>query len=238
MSERPRIPADYTAPGLDLDDLNEQPVDDAFPRLSSAQIDTLAAFGERRPITPGQPLFAEGAEAAGLRRRGQRARWRWSSTDHIGRVHGPGSFIGELALLRGETLLTTPVGAREGEVVIVPAARFTEALAADLELRDIISRAYLLRRSILLAANAGIAAPVAGVAFTFLEALGFGVVRNGSPRGKGAAFPRRGANGRLRAPRGADGSRAALSQVTGTGNREERLWSLRAPPRPNDQARA
>ena len=64
-----------------------------------------------------------------------------------------------MALLRGETLLTTPVGARDGEVVVVPAARFGEALAADLELRDIISRAYLLRRSILLAANAGTAAP-------------------------------------------------------------------------------
>ena len=154
MSERPRIPANYTAPGLDLDDLTEQPADDAFPRLTSAQIDTLAAFGERRPITPGEPLFPEGAEAADFVVVVSGA-VALVVDGHIGRVHGPGSFIGELALLRGETLLTTPVGAREGEVVIVPAARFTEALAADLELRDIISRAYLLRRSILLAANAG-----------------------------------------------------------------------------------
>ena len=53
VSERPRIPANYTAPNLDLDNLTEQPADDSFPRLTSAQIDTLAAFGERRPITPG-----------------------------------------------------------------------------------------------------------------------------------------------------------------------------------------
>ena len=64
MSERPQIPANYIAPGLDLDDLNEQPADDAYPRLSSAQIETLAAFGERRPFTSGEPLFEAGAEAA------------------------------------------------------------------------------------------------------------------------------------------------------------------------------
>ncbi|MDA0168597.1 Na+/H+ antiporter NhaA [Solirubrobacter taibaiensis] len=153
VSERPQIPADYVAPGLDLEDLTEQPADDAFPRLSSAQIDTLAAFGERRPITPGEPLFEPGSEAADFVVVVSGA-VALIVDGHIGRVHGPGSFIGELALLRGETLLTTPVGARDGEVVIVPAARFGEALAADLELRDIISRAYLLRRSILLAANA------------------------------------------------------------------------------------
>ena len=65
-----------------------------------------------------------------------------------------------------------------------------------------------------------------------------GVVANGAPRGKGAAFPPRGANGRLRAPRARPGWRAALSQVTGTRNREGRLWLLRAPPRPVDRGRS
>jgi Na+:H+ antiporter, NhaA family len=51
-------------------------------------------------------------------------------------------------------MLTTAIAARDGEVLVVPAERFNEALAADLELRDVISRAYLLRRSILLAMNA------------------------------------------------------------------------------------
>ena len=132
----------------------EQPADDAYPRLSSAQIETLAAFGERRPFTSGEPLFEAGAEAADFVVVVSGAVALLVGGNTSAASTAPGSFIGELALLRGETLLTTPVGARDGEVVIVPAARFGEALAADLELRDIISRAYLLRRSILLAANA------------------------------------------------------------------------------------
>ena len=62
--------------------------------------------------------------------------------------------MGELALMRGELMLTTAVAACDGEVLVVPAERFNEALASDLELRDMISRAYLLRRSILLAMKA------------------------------------------------------------------------------------
>jgi Na+/H+ antiporter NhaA len=158
-SERPPIPADYVAAGtLQLDGLEDQPEDDAFPRLSAAQIATLATFGERRPITPGEPLFGNGAGAADfvVVVTGAVAMvLDYGTRNHVGRVHGPGSFIGELALLRGEITLTTAVGAREGEVVVVPAARFQAALAADLELRDIISRAYLLRRSILLSMQAG-----------------------------------------------------------------------------------
>ena len=45
--------------------------------------------------------------------------------------------------------------------------------------------------------------------------------------GKGAAFRPRPCAERLRAPRGEELARAALSRVTGTGNREGRLWLLR-----------
>ena len=139
--------ADYAArhpgPPLDLDDLTEQPADATpFPRLTSAQIDTLAAFGERRPITsPASRCSAPAAEAAdfvvvvsgavamvALRPR------------HIGRVHGAGQLHRRAgAPARRDDAAHDPGRRAEGEVVIVPAARFTEALAADLELRDIIS---------------------------------------------------------------------------------------------------
>ena len=58
-----------------------------------------------------------------------------------------------------------------------------------------------------------------------------------APMGEGAAFPPRGANIASEPRVARPGSRAALGQVTGTGNREERLWLLRAAPRPNDQVR-
>lgn len=136
-----------------LDTLEEQPENDAFPRLTDAQIATLATFGERRPITRGEPLFGTGAPAADfvVVVTGAVAMVDgYGTLNRVGRLHGPHSFIGELALLRGDVTQTTAVGARDGEVVVVPADQLTAALAADLELRDIISRAYLLRRALLL----------------------------------------------------------------------------------------
>lgn len=136
----------------------EEPPSDAFPRLTDAQIATLYAFGERRPIAHNQPLFGTGDPAADfvVVISGAVAMVDgYGTLNRVGRFHGPGSFIGELALLRGELTLTTAVGARDGEVLVVPAARLADALSADLELRDVVSRAYLLRRAMLLAYAAG-----------------------------------------------------------------------------------
>lgn len=152
---RVQLPDDGSGPAeLQLDDIAIEPLSDAYPRLSDGQVETLSVFGERRSITCGQPLFGAGDMAADfvVVLSGAVAMVvGYGERNQVGRVHGPHSFIGELALLRGETMLTTAVGARDGDVLVVPAARFAEALAADLELRDIISRAYLLRRSQLLA---------------------------------------------------------------------------------------
>jgi NhaA family Na+:H+ antiporter len=158
------LPDDGVGPtALDLEEIKIEPVSDAYPRLSDGQIATLAQFGERRPITRGEPLFPaddSAADFAVVLSGAVAMVLGYGERNFVGRVHGPRSFIGELALLRGETTLTTPVGARDGEVLVVPAERFPEALAADLELRDIISRAYLLRRAMLLAKqNAGDVTP-------------------------------------------------------------------------------
>lgn len=145
--------ADGAAGMLALDTLEEQPENDAFPRLTDAQIATLSTFGERRPITRGEPLFGTGTPAADfvVVLTGAVAMVDgYGTLNRVGRLHGPHSFIGELALLRGDVTQTTAIGARDGEVVVVPAQRLTEALSADLDLRDIISRAYLLRRALLL----------------------------------------------------------------------------------------
>jgi|GEM_PF-59295 len=158
------LPDDGVGPtALDLEEIKIEPVSDAYPRLSDGQIATLAQFGERRPITRGEPLFPaddSAADFAVVLSGAVAMVLGYGERNFVGRVHGPRSFIGELALLRGETTLTTPVAARDGEVLVVPAERFPEALAADLELRDIISRAYLLRRAMLLAKqNAGDVTP-------------------------------------------------------------------------------
>jgi thioredoxin reductase (NADPH) len=138
---------------LVLEGLEETPDDGSLPRLSGEQIATLERFGERRAIRAGEPLFGDGRPASDFVVVVSGA---VAMVDGYGRdnrvrtVHGDGRFIGELGILRGEATLLTPVGARDGEVVIVPADRLSAALDADPPLRDLVLRAYLLRRANLL----------------------------------------------------------------------------------------
>jgi thioredoxin reductase (NADPH) len=70
-------------------------------------------------------------------------------------VHGPGRFLGELNLLTGQTVFLTAEVRQPGEVVVVPAETLRDLVAKDSALGDLILRAYLLRRSMLIGLGAG-----------------------------------------------------------------------------------
>ena len=77
----------------------------AFPRLSDAQIETLARHGERQRVEPGEVLFREGDKrydffvvldgkvmvVSG-----------YGGEERMIAVHGPRRFLGELSLLTGQ----------------------------------------------------------------------------------------------------------------------------------------
>jgi CRP-like cAMP-binding protein len=150
---RRRTPSANTAP-LVLDDLEETPDNEGvFPRLTSDQIAALSQFGERRRVASGEPLFGDGnpsgdfvvvvsGAVAVVDGFGQDNRVRG--------VHGPGRFLGGLGTLRGEAMFLTPVAQQDGEVLTVPTGRLRTALDDDPQLRDVVLRAYLLRRSYLI----------------------------------------------------------------------------------------
>lgn len=152
------------APPLSRADLareaGETPDDSgAFPRLSDAQLETLAAHGERRPTKVGDLLFREGdpsydffvilegkvAIVAG-----------YGHEERVIALHGPRRFLGELNLLIGHAVYLTAEVRKAGEVLVVPAPRLREIVAHDQELSDTILRAFVLRRSILVGLGAGI----------------------------------------------------------------------------------
>ncbi|WP_201776734.1 Na+/H+ antiporter NhaA [Allosalinactinospora lopnorensis] len=143
---------------LVLDGIEETPDrGGAFPRLTREQIATLTRFGERRRVTAGEPLFDAGEPGADfiVVLSGAVALIDgYGHENQIRNVHGPGRFLGELGILSGEAMLLTPVAQQAGEVLVVPAERLREALGADPQLRDIILRTYLLRRSQLLGLTA------------------------------------------------------------------------------------
>ena len=131
----------------------------AFPRLSDGQIKRLALDGERRRTEPGQVLFQEGDDEYDF---------HVVLDGHVGTqtgegpearmvaVHGPGRFLGELNLLTGGPSFLTASALEAGEVLVVPAARLRQLVAEDSELGDLVLRAYLARRNILIGLGAGV----------------------------------------------------------------------------------
>jgi thioredoxin reductase (NADPH) len=126
----------------------------AFPRLSDEQIERLSAHGDRRPTEARDVLFRAGDVDYDffVVLEGKVAT---ESDDGVIAVHGPGRFLGELSLLTGQAAFFTAIVREPGEVLVVPVARLRALVGADPGLGDVILRAYLLRREMLIGLGAG-----------------------------------------------------------------------------------
>jgi thioredoxin reductase (NADPH) len=130
----------------------------AFPRLSDQQLEALAEHGERRRTEPGDVLFREGEQSSEffvvLEGKVAIVEEQGGQERVIG-VHGPGRFLGELNLLTGQASFTTAVVQEAGEVLVVPVERLQELVSHDPGLADLLLRACLIRRSMLIGLGAG-----------------------------------------------------------------------------------
>jgi thioredoxin reductase (NADPH) len=131
----------------------------AYPRLSDDQIAILDAGGARRAVNTGETLVREGerSDYFFVILSGKVA---VTTTDdarnrHVIRVHGPGRFLGELGDLEGQAAFYTAEVVEPGEVLVVPTERVRALVAHDPVLSDLILRAYLLRRSLLIQEGSG-----------------------------------------------------------------------------------
>jgi thioredoxin reductase (NADPH) len=131
----------------------------AFPRLSDEQIAALERHGEHRATHEGEVLFREGdsdydlfvvlsGKVAVVDGYGQ-------PHENVIAVHGPHRFLGELSLLTGQPAFFTAVVGEPGEVLDVPVDRLRALVAQDSALGDVILRAFLLRREMLIGLGAG-----------------------------------------------------------------------------------
>ncbi|GAA3793919.1 FAD-dependent oxidoreductase [Sphaerisporangium flaviroseum] len=130
----------------------------AYPRLGDAAMATLAMHGERRLTKAGEVLFREGepVPAFFVIAEGKVAIvQRYGSQDHVLGVHGRGRFLGELGLLTGQAGFLRAVVREAGEVLAVPVPELRTLVAKDSELGDLILRAFLARRTILIERGAG-----------------------------------------------------------------------------------
>jgi thioredoxin reductase (NADPH) len=130
----------------------------AYPRLSQAQIAKLEQYGEHRPTIRGQVLFGEGDPSYDFHvvLDGKVAIVDPDvDGERLIAVHGPRRFLGELSLLTGQAAFFTAVVREPGEVLVVPVGRVRQIVALDPSLGDLILRAYLLRRELLIGIGAG-----------------------------------------------------------------------------------
>jgi thioredoxin reductase (NADPH) len=131
----------------------------AFPRLSAAHIAKLTGHGGQRAVEAGEVLFREGDERYDffviLAGTVTVISGYGTEDERVFAVHGPGRFLGELSLLTGQAALFTTVAQEPGEMLVVPADRLRELVTHDPELGDLILRAYLVRRELLIGFGAG-----------------------------------------------------------------------------------
>ncbi|GAA2759810.1 FAD-dependent oxidoreductase [Actinopolymorpha rutila] len=132
----------------------------AYPRLDAPQIDALAARGSRRTAEAGDVLFREGDEpydffvvvsgkVANVADHG-------TPEERVISVHGAGRFLGELGVLTGQPSFFTAVVVEAGEVLDVTPEALREVVAHDPALGDLILRAFLVRRSVLIEVGVGV----------------------------------------------------------------------------------
>jgi len=132
----------------------------AYPALTDEQLEVFLRVGTRRSVAPGDVLFRAGDRGYDLV---VIVSGRVAIVDAAGTAdervlveHGPRRFVGELNLLTGQAVYLTAVAREAGDVVLVPASAVREVLAQEPTLSEIVMRAFLLRRAILLGAGVGL----------------------------------------------------------------------------------
>ncbi|HEX7337253.1 MAG TPA: FAD-dependent oxidoreductase [Gemmatimonadales bacterium] len=127
--------------------------DIAFPTLNEPNLAALAARGHLREVRAGEVLFAEGdrnrsffvvlegsIEIVGHTRGEAR----------VVAVHHPGQFTGDVDMLSGRAILVTGSAAEDGRVIELSNAELRRAVDELPELGEILVKAFLTRRSLLI----------------------------------------------------------------------------------------
>jgi thioredoxin reductase (NADPH) len=142
-----------------LESIREQRHDQIYPTLDPLEIERVRRFGNLRSFANGESLWTVGQAAPGLMvilagRVAVTERDQFDNHKPIA-VHGPGNFLGELALLSGRPALVDAIAQEPVEALIIPSERLRALMIAEAELGERIMRALILRRVAILEASIG-----------------------------------------------------------------------------------
>ena len=137
--------------------ISVEPGSEAFPLLTPAQIERLRPHGKLRHVEAGEVLFEPGDSnvpvyvvlSGGLE--------IVQPCPKDGRTlvrHVPGSITGEFAVISGQRALLRGQVTASGEFLQIASGEFRALVAKDAELGDILMKAYILRRMLLISEEA------------------------------------------------------------------------------------
>ena len=147
------------APARPIDETRREQM---FPVLEADEIARLKRFGETRRFAAGARIVKSGTLSPGLmvvlsgRARISQNNDAGASREIV--IHKPGNFMGELAQLSGKPALVDTDALEDCEVLVIPSPRLRDVLVQEAELGEIIMRALILRRVLLL--DSGVGGPV------------------------------------------------------------------------------
>ncbi len=135
------------------ENLEPMPDDELLSDLTAAELAELDRFGTRRSISAGDVLFAEGdadydffVVLSGL----VDIIGHFDGADEVMVQHGPGRFLGELAMLTGQRAYLTARVVADGEVLAIPRVDFRRLIATVPGISDKILATFVQRRTMLL----------------------------------------------------------------------------------------
>jgi thioredoxin reductase (NADPH) len=141
--------------------MEERPDDDGgFPRLTEEQLARFRTVGVTREMKQGDVLFREGdpkgydffiVESGAVA-----VVQGYGHENRVLAVHGVHRFLGELGLLTGAPPILTAIVRDAGEVTQVSISQLRRIVADDEPLSNVILRAYLARRSLMIDLGAGV----------------------------------------------------------------------------------
>ena len=132
--------------------------DRLFPVLTPEQISRIAAHGTKRSVKEGEILIEQGDDMMRffvvLSGEVEIVQPGCKNEKEI-TVHVPGEFVGDVSLLSGRRSIVRARVGRSGEVIEVSRDQVMELIQTDVEIGDILMRAFILRRVELIARGWG-----------------------------------------------------------------------------------
>jgi thioredoxin reductase (NADPH) len=124
---------------------------EAFPTLTPGQIARIAPFAQERVFADGESLWEAGDRNRPLFVVLDGEVEILSGADHMVTVHDPGAFTGDVDLLSGRPVVVRARARGAVRVLELPSARLRSLVQTDAELSEILLRAFMLRRVLLMA---------------------------------------------------------------------------------------